>query len=164
MTSTAQRTLLADQLERSVHGGAWHGPALTEVLNGLEFKMAGWRPAAGFHSIAEVVGHLTFWIEDVHQRLPGASEPPSPALSDWVHPEPESERDWQAALARLEAAHLRLQSAFLPLEDAQLDLPVPGSDPTLRGLLLGTLQHIAYHGGQIALLRKLAEQAARGGP
>lgn len=164
MTLTAQRTLLADQLERSVHGGAWHGPALAEIVNGLGFALAGWRPYPGFHSIAEVVGHLTFWIEDVHRHLPGAAEPPAAAGSDWASFEPGSEPDWQAALARLEAAHLRLQAALLPLEDAQLDLPVPGSDPTLRGLLLGTLQHIAYHGGQIALLRKLAEQAARGGP
>lgn len=164
MTPTAQRSLLADQLERSLHGGAWHGPALAEVLNGLEFTLAGWRLRPGFHSIAEVVGHLTFWIEDVHGRLPGAAESPIPALSDWVHPEPESDHDWQAALARLEAAHQRLQTAMQSTDDAQLDLPVPGSDPTLRGLLLGTLQHIAYHGGQIALLRKLAEQAARGGP
>ena len=164
MTSTAQRALLADQLERSVHGGAWHGPALAEIVDGLGFTRAGWRPCPGFHSIAEVVGHLSFWLEDVHRHLPGATEPATEAASDWASLEPESEEDWQAALARLEAAHLRLQAALLPLEDAQLDQPVPGSDPTLRGLLLGTLQHLAYHGGQIALLRKLAEQSARGGP
>jgi hypothetical protein len=35
-----------------------------------------------------------------------------------------------------------------------LDDPVGGSDPTVRGLLFGVVQHHAYHAGQIVLLRK----------
>jgi uncharacterized damage-inducible protein DinB len=38
---------------------------------------------------------------------------------------------------------------------------VAGSDPTLRGLLLGLLQHNAYHTGQIVVLAKAAKGPAK---
>jgi hypothetical protein len=38
---------------------------------------------------------------------------------------------------------------------------VAGSDPTVRGLLVGILQHNAYHGGQIVLLRKAGAAEGR---
>jgi len=44
----------------------------------------------------------------------------------------------------------------LALDDTRLDDAVDGSDPTLRGMLIGLLQHNAYHAGQISLARKVA--------
>ena len=59
-----------------------------------------------------------------------------------------------AELAALEAAHRALHQRILDLDDVHLDEPVVGSDPTVRGMLFGVLQHNAYHAGQIALLCK----------
>lgn len=154
-------TRLADQLERGFRGGAWHGPALMELLAGLGVEGARWRPAPASHSIADLVGHLTYWLEDTHRQISGAPRPSVGAEADWAAGAPASEADWQAACAALEAAHAGLRAAVLDLAEGRLDEARSGSDTTIRGLLQGTLQHNAYHAGQIALLRKLAEGGGR---
>ena len=152
-------TRLADQLERGFRGGAWHGPALMELLSGVDRRLAQWRPGPATHSIAELVGHLAYWLGDTERQVVGAERPQGPLGSDWGPAELASEASWQAICAALEEAHGRLWTAVQQLEEARLDEVRSGSDTTLRGLLLGILQHNAYHAGQIALLRKQAEAA-----
>jgi len=148
-------TRLADQLERSFRGGAWHGPALLEILGGVKAPAAQWRPLPESHSIAELVGHLTFWMENTCGQLGGA---PATGHGEWGQGEPLTESEWAETVKELVASHRNLQAALEALDDARLDDPAPGSDPTLRSLLLGTLQHNAYHAGQIALLRRQIER------
>lgn len=152
-------TRLADQLERAFRGGAWHGPALMEILSDLPVAVARWQPETAGHSIAEMVGHLTYWLEDTSRRIRGESLPQGEPGGDWGHPKLDSEAAWQSQLEALEKAHVRLRAEVLGLSESCLDEARPGSDTTFRGLLLGTLQHNAYHAGQMALLRKLAEAA-----
>ena len=63
------------------------------------------------------------------------------------------------SLAQLEESHCRLRAHLLALDAASFDRRVAGSDPTLRGMLLGLLQHNAYHAGQIVLLAKAARSS-----
>ncbi|GLH72708.1 hypothetical protein GETHLI_12100 [Geothrix limicola] len=161
MTQDLAPTRLADQLERAFQGGAWHGPALMELLAGVDGAMAQWRPGPAGHSIAEIVGHLRYWMEDARRQILGGPGSPGEPGADWGASEPDTEAAWQALGAALEEAHCGLRTAVQQLEEGALDEARPGSDTTIRGLLLGTLQHNAYHAGQIALLRKQAE-AARG--
>lgn len=149
---------LADQLERGFRGGAWHGPAVMEVLSGVDASLARWHPGPAGHSIVELVGHLTYWLEDTLNQISGESGHQGQG-SDWEGTEAGTDGAWQAACTALEEAHCRLRAGVLQLTEARLDEARSGSDTTLRGLLLGTLQHNAYHAGQIALLRKLAEAA-----
>jgi len=159
-TQDLASTRLADQFERGFRGGAWHGPALMEILAGIDVAAARWHPGPTSHSIAEIVGHLTYWLEDTWRQILGEARPLGESGSDWGQPEPDSDTAWQAALADLEAGHGHLWAEVLRLTESRLDEARPGSDTTIRGLLIGTLQHNAYHAGQIALLRKLAEAAA----
>lgn len=146
---------LADLLERSFRGGAWHGPALAEALDGVDAAAAQRRPLAGAHSIAEIVFHVAFWLDGVRRRLVGV-----PADGDdW--PAAGATPDWEELRAALERAHRALHAAVAGLDDARLDDAVEGSDPTVRGMLVGLLQHNAYHAGQIALLAKAAAGARR---
>lgn len=145
-------TRLADQLERSLQGGAWHGPSILELLAGLEPDAATWRPCPEAHSIKATVFHLGHWMRDAARRLQGL--PGAESGSDWDAPE-----RWPAALEGLVAAHGALQAALRDLDDSRLG----GQDPTNRDLLLGLLQHNAYHAGQLACLRKAAAHAAGGG-
>jgi uncharacterized damage-inducible protein DinB len=145
--------LWADQLERSFHGGAWHGPSLEEAIGGIDAKSASTRPAGSAHTILELVHHLAYWLETAQARIGGQAESPGPG--DWS-PAPAGEAGWESARLRLQAAHHALHSSVRQLDDAALDGPVAGSDPTLRGMLFGVLQHNAYHAGQIvALARQL---------
>jgi uncharacterized damage-inducible protein DinB len=150
----SQTKTLADQLERSFRGGAWHGPAVAEALAGVDASTAAARSLAGAHSIWEIVHHLTVWNEVPRRRLDGERLENLPAEADWPPLAEVSAEGWRAALAALEGAHAALHARVLDLSDGQLDDPVAGSDATARGMLLGVLQHNAYHAGQISLLRK----------
>ena len=145
---------LADQLERGFRGGAWHGPSVGEVLAGVEAPLAAWRPAPEFHCIADLVGHLAYWMGETTHRIRGG-EPASGA--DWPLEAPPTAEAWRDRLTHLEEAYRGLHAALGAMDDSRLEDAVPGADPTIRGLLLGTLQHNAYHSAQMALLRKLAE-------
>lgn len=153
----------ADQLERSFRGGAWQGPSLTEALAGITATAAFRRPVAGGHSIAELVFHVDFWLDAARRRIAGEAVDGAVPEADWpsgVDGKSASAPAWEAALAHLEESHRRLHSTVLALDETRFDQPVAGADPTLRGLLLGILQHNAYHAGQIALLAKTAIAAS----
>jgi uncharacterized damage-inducible protein DinB len=151
----SQVETLADQLERSFRGGAWHGLAVSEALGGVDAAAAAAPPpAAGAHSIWETVHHLTVWNDVSRRRIDGERLQNLPPELDWPPVVDASAAAWQAALAALADAHAALHARVLRLADGQLDDPVVGSDPTVRGMLLGVLQHSAYHAGQIALLRR----------
>ena len=166
MSATAQPTpalteaaRLADQLERAHRGGAWHGPSFSEAIAGLDAATAASRPIPEAHSAWEIVAHVSSWLDVGRRRIEGEAVPDVPPARDWPKvPSGERPADadaaWQADLATLEERFARLHAAVARLDDAQLDTPVAGSDPTVRGLLYGILQHHAYHGGQIVMLRK----------
>lgn len=149
----------ADLLERSFHGGAWHGPSISEALAGVDANGSRQR-LAGSHSIAEIVGHLSFWLEAGRRRLEGG-QPPEVEGGDWEAGDPDSPEAWSERLAALEAAHRGLHAQVAALDDERLDDPVPGSDPTVRGLLAGLLEHNAYHAGQLVLLARAAREGIR---
>jgi uncharacterized damage-inducible protein DinB len=152
----SQGKRLADQLERSFRGGAWHGLAVSEALAGVDAATAAARPVAGGHSIWEIVHHLTVWNEVPRRRLDGERLQDLPAELDWPPAADTSAGGWQAALAALGEAHAALHAQVLALDDTRFEDPVAGCDPTVRGMLLGVLQHNAYHAGQIVVLRKAA--------
>lgn len=155
----AEAARFADQLERSLRGGAWHGPALAEALAGVTADEADFRPFADAHTIRELVFHLDFWIAETLRRIEAPPDDRPDPETDWPSGEVAKSRreaTWKAALAHLEESHRRLKATVLALDEAGFERRVAGSDPTLRGMLLGLLQHNAYHGGQIVLLAKAA--------
>jgi hypothetical protein len=152
--SRIETARLADQLERAFRGGAWHGPSLSEVLDGVDAAAASHRVFGEAHTIAEVTGHVAFWIDAAHRRMQGEAVTNVPPELDFPAGGAATDAAWRATLANLEGAHRRLHAALLALDDDALDGAVAGSDPTVRGQLLGILQHNAYHAGQIVLLKK----------
>ncbi|HXT21154.1 MAG TPA: hypothetical protein VN923_10415, partial [Thermoanaerobaculia bacterium] len=52
--SRIETARLADQLERAFRGGAWHGPSLSEVLDGVDAATAARRAFPDAHTIAEL--------------------------------------------------------------------------------------------------------------
>lgn len=161
LPSNPEATRFADQLERSYRGGAWHGPALAEALDGVGAEAADLRPLEGSHSVREIVEHVAFWLDGARRRIEGEALDGLDPEADWPADRDGSTESWQRALERLEHAHRSLRAAVLALDDADLDRPVAGSDPTLRGMLLGVLQHTAYHAGQIRILARVAPEPTR---
>ncbi|HEX5760358.1 MAG TPA: DinB family protein [Thermoanaerobaculia bacterium] len=149
-----ETTRLADQLERSFRGGAWHGPSLAEALEGVDADAAAHRAAEDVHTIAEIAGHVAFWIDAARRRMEGENVTDVPPEVDFPRDGAATPEAWRRTLAGLDQAHRALHAALLALDDERLDAAVAGSDPTVRGQLLGILQHNAYHAGQIAVLKK----------
>ena len=156
-------------VRRSFDGGAWHGPSVAESLAGCTAAEAAARPIPGAHSVWELALHVAGWADEVADRVIGAP-PGAPRGGDWPPvPEPADEAAWEAARTKVAAARGRLLSVIEALRDDQLGQmlpPSPAAAPgearaTLHDTIVGIAEHNAYHGGQIALLRR-ALRAARG--
>lgn len=142
---------LIDQLERAYRGGAWHGPALLELLETVSPGRAFERPLPRAHSIAELVLHIAAWENEAVRRLGGEARD-LPPEEDF--PQPGDESRGPALLGELEDAHERLLAAVRAIDDEALERPVGSSEHTAYQLLHGVVQHNLYHAGQIALLLK----------
>lgn len=145
--------LIADQLKRAFDGEAWHGPALMEVLDGIDAKAAGAHPIPGAHSIWELVLHLTTWERVILVRIQGNALMPSDEENFPTIQQP-TEAAWRGAVKTLRATHSELIQFVSAMQESRLNDRVPGKDYDLRFMLTGAVQHAAYHGGQIALLKK----------
>jgi uncharacterized damage-inducible protein DinB len=145
--------LLVDQLKRAFDGEAWHGPALIEVLDGIDAKTAAAHSIPEAHSIWELVLHLTTWERVIVGRIHGEALMPS---DDENFPAVQQPTDaaWRDAIKSLRATHTALIKLISAMKESRLDDRVPGKDYDLRFMLTGAVQHAAYHGGQIALLKK----------
>jgi uncharacterized damage-inducible protein DinB len=145
---------VANAIERAVTGPVWHGPALTDLIEGITADQAAAHPVEGGHSIWELVLHVTAWAEIVRQRLASTSPVEATPEQDWPPVRDKSADAWRSAVERLKEAHRELAADVAGLDDASLIGRVPGRDHTVLVELHGIVEHDAYHGGQIALLKK----------
>jgi uncharacterized damage-inducible protein DinB len=144
---------IADQHRRAYHGDAWHGPAVFELLRGVNASRAAAHPIRGAHSIWELVLHLTTWELVVRSRVIGSPIAVDRAL-DWPAPGPPTARAWREARAALEVASDALHTAVAKMTDQKLRAKRPRTSGTYYELVHGQVQHALYHAGQIAILRK----------
>ena len=154
----SRATRLANHIERTATGPMWHGPALADVLEGVDAARARARPIAGAHTIWEIVLHITAWSDIARQRIHGeATGDPTPE-QDWPEPGSDpafgSDPAWTGAVERMTESHRRLAADTRLLDDAALNARVNGLDYPVGILLDGVVEHGTYHGGQIALLKK----------
>lgn len=142
MTTAAR---LADQIRRSVFGDAWHGPSLLENLESV----------TGGGRIEQTVRHATVWMKLTDEAIAGKPMPPWPFPSDFPMKDwPEATGELAIAVQDLQAVTESLVRSTTAFPDTRLDETVPGRDHTFYHQLSGIAQHNAYHGGQIALLKK----------
>ena len=144
---------IQDQLKRAFEGGAWHGPSVREVLDGVTAEKAAARPIASAHSIWEIVLHVSGWTDVVRRRVEGENLD-EPEEGDWPAVTDTGDAAWTAALATLEERHRRLESTLADLKESRLGEAVSEGKSSAYVTLHGHIQHNAYHAGQIAVLRK----------
>lgn len=143
---------IAFELRHSLLGPAWHGDPLFELLDGVTPEQAAAKPLPGIHSIHEMVLHLTRWVELAALAVHGQPIPQWPFPDDWPS---QDETPWSTALTNLRVATEELAVYVEQLPEVSLDEQAPGRQYSKGVLLMGLVQHAAYHGGQIALLKKL---------
>lgn len=151
MTET-ERTL--DQFERAFSGDAWYGDSLSEILENVTTEKALARPFPNALNIWELVLHLTFTEEIMRRRIEGEAAKIVGA-EDFPTVSETSEAAWENTLEELKTSHEKLVKTIKNLNDAQLDETVKGYDHSKYFLLHGLIQHLVYHAGQIALIKKM---------
>ncbi len=150
---------IAEQVRRAAEGGAWHGPSVLENLEGVTATVAAAHPLAGAHSVWEILNHVTAWNRAVARRL-GGERVELEGEADWPPVRDASETAWQAAVEDFRASLAELRTKLKSMGNEELGMPVPGREHNNWFMLNGVVQHYAYHGGQIAVLRKAAGAAA----
>lgn len=96
---------IADQIRRSIHGEAWHGPSVLEILNDADWRQAAAKPIAGAHSIWEIILHIAAWADVALRRACGETLDLTPA-QDWPQVTHASEQSWRTG------AHTRIKAGF----------------------------------------------------
>ena len=148
-----QGEILADELRRSLRGDAWHGPALLEVLANLSAEEAMQRPLPAAHNIWELVLHIASWANIALRRINGGQAEPYDG-EDWPEVHGFTQENWDDARTAMAESYERLSEVVLGMTDDELLAKAPKSERTITGMINGVVQHAAYHGGQIALLKK----------
>ena len=160
---------ILDQYDRAMHGAAWHGDAIWQILDGISAERVALRPIANAHSIWEIVGHMAFWEGVAARRLGGLPAgreeernfPATPDEEDRNFPAaPEAtEVNWQKTLDQFRASNQAFREALQELSPARLDDLSAAGKRSFYDEAHGLIEHNVYHAGQIALLAKAANQS-----
>jgi uncharacterized damage-inducible protein DinB len=142
---------IAGQLRLLYEGPSWLGPTLKDLIVDVDEKRARARPLSHAHTIWELVLHITAWLRVSRDRLSATITRDPDEAENW----PPMNGAWQDAISSLEVELYALEKAILEFPEARLAEAAPANEPQTFYLLLhGVIQHSAYHGGQIALLKK----------
>lgn len=137
------------------HGDCWIGNNFKETIHGVDALKAAKTITAGGNSIWQLTSHIIYWRTTVVNRLTGSDNPPP--FKDFLLPGKLSEASWKQTLHDFEAAYHSLRNAVHNIKDEQLDKPTIRKEQTFYQLIMGCLQHDAYHLGQMMLLKKNAD-------
>jgi hypothetical protein len=140
-------------LNRTFIKGAWHGPAVKEVLHDVTEEVA-MKRLPNTHSIIELVSHMTSWRIFTVEKLKGNIEF---KVSDEMNFPVETY--WQKAYTNLEASQIKLVQAIEAFDEAKLSQLVPHAshEYTYYTLIHGIVHHDLYHTGQIVLIKKAGQ-------
>jgi len=149
----SEASRIAKLLRHAFEGSAWHGPALLELLEGVDAATAAAKPFPKVHSIWELVLHIAVWDQAAMVRLRGEKTQPSGELN-FPLVRKSTEAAWRKAVAETKRTHDALVKAVAALSASRLRDRVPGKRYDFYHMLHGIAQHELYHAGQIAILKK----------
>ncbi|MDH3217138.1 MAG: DinB family protein [Candidatus Krumholzibacteria bacterium] len=144
---------ICGQMQSAFSGGAWHGPALLELLAGVGVSQAAARPIPGGHTIWEIVLHLAATQMLLLRRLDGDATGLTPE-EDWRPMPGATEENWQSTLQTLNEREEELRHAVLGYAEERLTAPLIEGGSSSYNNFHGHVQHTLYHSGQISLLKK----------
>lgn len=143
---------LVDQYDRNLHGDAWHGDSVWEILGAVRPEQAFQRLLPKAHTIWELTAHMAFWETEVCRRLrsqPRQSEelnfPPMPQATA---------ENWNRVLEQFRRSNEEFRSELLKVQASQLDQPLSSPEKSVYVEVNGVIQHHLYHAGQIEILRR----------
>ena len=143
---------------QGIYGGPnWIDISLKETIDHIPSEKAFWQPPGNAHSVAAIVCHLITWRKALIAVLENKTDwkVDQEASFDTTPFGTSNEQRWINIKQALEDT----QQQLLPLvKNAApvLEKTVPNRTYSYRYFISGTIQHDAYHLGQIVLLEKQA--------
>jgi len=151
MNLTAQT---AKNLRDVYHGGNWAGSNLKDNLKDITWQQAT-TSVFNFNTIAALIFHTNYYVEALIKVLQGGPLDASDKLS-FNCPAIASNEDWQNLLDKTWKDAETLARLIEQMPDSALaDSFSDGKYGTNFRNLIGNIEHIHYHLGQIALIRKM---------
>lgn len=155
-----QTQLLADELYNAVFGDPWHGSSIKKILEGITADQALKRPVPNSHSIIEILLHMWAWTEEVNNRLSGGI-PDEPVMGDWPKLSDFQKLSWAELKKQFFSESQIIINTIKNFPEERLDEIVGkersaplGTGVSFASMILGLIQHNAYHSAQISLLKK----------
>ena len=145
---------IADQLQCSFDGAAWHGDAVLQILQNITPEQAASRPLPQAHTIWELVLHIGAWEGVLLKSLRGEPYIMLHDEDDWPPVRDTSAAAWMAAVEWLKTTTMQLVEAMRSFQESRLHETIPGQNFTFYVAMHGVVQHNLYHTGQIAILKK----------
>jgi uncharacterized damage-inducible protein DinB len=142
-----------ETLVAGVSGKGAHTDA-ERMLDGLDWRLAG-RVIEGVpYTILQSANHIIFWNGYTLAHLAGQSpKPPEHAADGWPGPAaPGSEEEWTAFVRAYRASLDALIDALRARRFAEIQ---PTRSRTRIDVLRAMTNHVSYHAGQIALMRRM---------
>ena len=148
---------ISAQMRQAVEGDAWHGAALLEILADVHVATAMARPIRSAHTIWEIVLHLAGTQDLMLRRLRGDATPLTDE-EDWAPIIKASEDAWLATLDAFFTGEKHLREAIEAFAAKKLSEPMIAGGSSAYNNFHGYVQHILYHAGQIAVLKRAARE------
>lgn len=157
MSEMQHPSIIAEHIKQIYTGGNWTSVNLQETLKGINWEMAT-QKVDSFHSIAELVYHMNYFVNVVLRVLQGMPLEGNDAVS-FDCPPVTSQQDWEAFQKKVFTevktfAHL---VAALPEQRLWEDIGDKKYGSYYRNLH-GIVEHCHYHLGQIVLIKKIIQQ------
>lgn len=143
---------------REVHQGKnWTWSFIQEHLNEVTWKQATTQ-VYDFNTIATLVNHMHFYIQNVIRVLEGGKLEGTDKDS-FIYPPIQNEADWQAMLNRTykDTEHLSTLIEKMPEKQLWENIAEEKYGNFYRNLH-GIIEHTHYHLGQIVLIKKMLKQ------
>jgi phytoene dehydrogenase-like protein len=145
---------LAKHLKDVFFGGNWTVSNLSNVLEGITWQQA-IKKVDSFNTIATLTYHIHYFVNVASRVLEEGVLEGNDKLS-FNHPPIHSQEDWEALKQKVFTAAKRFSALITELPEDKLfeDFTNEKYGSYFRNIL-GIIEHIHYHLGQIALLKKL---------
>jgi hypothetical protein len=143
--------ILEKTIGRALSGEGAHA-ASQNVFEGLDWKLAGARPAGAPHSLFQLLRHLIYWQDWVVKWLDGTTpRVPKHASGSWPGGvSPAGRKEWESAVKDFRKGLDALDRA-----SGGADLLTKRGKKSRLEMLLAIASHNSYHLGQAALLRQM---------
>jgi len=135
-------------------GSPWIDVNIMSTLDEITAKEAATKVFPNFNSIWEIVNHIISWRETVLKRIQG-EEIETPENNYFSYIRDRTEPAWTVTKDQFRESQSQWLAALKKFRKKDFQMQYASGSLTIYDLIIGILEHDAYHLGQIRLLIKL---------